>query len=213
MTLDETVNGNALLIGNQVQVNGTVNGSLLLIGQNAVINGPISGGVYELALTLALGNSARLERDLYVATISLTSEPESFIGRDLFALGLDAGLNGHIGRSLHTILGPIQLYNALMQLLGFDELTIRLHIESSSSPLPLTPHVFWPPASGHGLGAGLSPIGATNTTSSPWREWLFGRLRLWLAFAVFSLLMLWLARPSLEASSEKARQKPWRTWV
>ncbi|MEW6094875.1 MAG: polymer-forming cytoskeletal protein, partial [Chloroflexota bacterium] len=127
--IEGTVNGNVFILGNQVIVNGTVDGSLVLIAQNAAVGGDVSGTVYAAALTLDLPARSLLERDLYAATISLTSGADSAIGRHLYALGLDAGLNGQIGGDLHTALGPIQLYNGLMRLLGFDELTLELHFE------------------------------------------------------------------------------------
>lgn len=210
VTLDGIVNGNALIIGDQVEINGSIDGSLFLIGQNIALNGQISGSTYALALTLDLGEQALLERDLYIATVSLTSAAGSIIGRDLFALGLDAGLNGQVGRALHTILGPIQLYNALMHVLGFDELIIRLRIETSAAPLQA--YGRQPAAIGRGQGLGLFPAGLWSVEAPfPWQEWLLARLRLWLILAIFSLGMLWLLRPSLEASSQPARTTPWRT--
>src|SRR5512137_823802 len=131
--IEGTVEGNVFILGNQVVVNGTIDGSLALIAQNASVGGDVSGTVYALALTLDLPANALLERDLYSATVSLTSGAESTITRHLYALGLDAGLNGQIGGELHTILGPIQLYNGLMRLLGFEELTLQLHIEIPAS--------------------------------------------------------------------------------
>ncbi len=210
VTLEGIVNGNVLIVGDQVQVNGTVNGSLVLIGQNVFLNGQVSGSTYALALSLELDERASLERDLYVATVSLTSANGSRIGRDLFALGLDAGLNGQVGRALHTILGPIQLYNALMRLLGLEEFTIRLRIETSTAP----PYVHgWQLAAAEpGLGLGLFPLGFWNTaTPFDWNSWLLARLRLWLTLAAFALLMLWLLQPTLEASSQRVRLNPWRT--
>jgi hypothetical protein len=68
-------------------------------------------------------------------TVSLTSKPASVVERHLFALGLDAGLNGRIGGDLHTILGPIQLYNGVVRLLGFEELTLELRFEAPSAPV------------------------------------------------------------------------------
>lgn len=209
VVLNETVRGNVLIIGNQVEVNGTIDGSLILVGQNVMVSGQVSGGTYALALTFDLGDTARLARDLYVAAVSLTSAAGSSIERDLFALGLDAGLNGHIGRSLHTILGPVQLYNAIMHLLGFDELTVRLHLE----PPPASGSRGWHlPLWANGWGLGLAPLGLFNASAHfVWSEWLLARLRLWLALVLFALLLLWLARPSLENSGRAARQSPWKT--
>jgi hypothetical protein len=134
VSIDGDVTGNVFILGNQVAVNGNVDGSLILIGQNAKISGNVSGGVYAAAVTLQLSPSSLLARDLYVLSVSLTSGRNSVIGRDLFAVGLDSGLNGQVTRNLHTAIGPIQLYNGLMSLLGFDDLSLKLNF----SPQPNT---------------------------------------------------------------------------
>jgi len=138
VSLDGTVTGNVFILGNQVRVNGTVNGSLILVAQNAEIGGAVSGTVYVMALTLELGPQAALERDLYIATVSLVTQSGAGIQRDLYAVGLDASLSGKIGRDPHTTIGPLQLYNGLMRLLGFEELTVKLRFDL---PRRLRPHL------------------------------------------------------------------------
>src|SRR5512135_1028560 len=46
VVIDGTVTGNAFILGNQVTINGRVDGSLILLGQNAAISGAVTGGVY-----------------------------------------------------------------------------------------------------------------------------------------------------------------------
>lgn len=210
ITLDGIVHGNALLIGDRVTVNGRVDGSLILIGQNATIRGGVSGGVYSLALTLDLADLAHLQRDLYLAAVSLTSSPHSVIGRDLFAIGLDAGLNGQVQRDLHTVIGPIQLYNGLMHLLGFDELTLRLHFETPNGRGPRISPL------GQGTGAGLVPmlkIHPIRLSVPPfdWSAWTVERLRLWGVLFFISLLALWLGRPLLDKSRRPIYARPAQT--
>ncbi len=79
--IEGTVNGNVFILGNQVIVSGTVDGSLVLIAQNAAVGGDVSGTVYAAALTLDLPARSLLERDLYAATVSLTSGADSAIAR------------------------------------------------------------------------------------------------------------------------------------
>jgi cytoskeletal protein CcmA (bactofilin family) len=198
-----TVNGNVFILGNQALIEGKVDGSLVLIAQNAAIGGEVTGTVYSTALTLDLPGRASLARDLYVAAVSLTSKPGSRIGRHLYALGVDAGLNGGIGGDLHTILGPIQLYNGLMRLLGFEELTLELHFE-----LP--------------QGEGSSTQGSRPAPrlrlrlqgplpAFDWESWSLGLLRNWGVLSGLGLIMLWLTRRPLEASGAPLRSRPWRT--
>lgn len=205
VTIDGTVNGNAFILGNQVTVNGTVDGSIILIGQNAGIGGTVSGAVYAAAMTLALDPQAIIQRDLYVVTISLTSGDQSVIGRDLYAIGLDSGLNGSVGRNLHTVIGPIQLYNGLMTLLGYDNLTIKLHFENpqpasgSSGSRISTPHL-----------ARLRSL-ETASTSFDWGKWALTLLRNWLVLLAFSFLLLWLTRKPLEQSAQTMLGQVWRS--
>ncbi|HEY5982322.1 MAG TPA: hypothetical protein VIU38_02535 [Anaerolineales bacterium] len=202
------VNGNAFILGNQVLISGTVNGSLVMLAQNAAIGGEVTGAAYAMALTLDLRDPASINRDLYALTVSLTSKPASAVERHLFALGLDAGLNGRIGGDLHTVIGPIQLYNGLVRLLGFNELTLELHFELPSAPATSTP-----------TGTGSVPGGKAYFTfrfQAPlppfdWSTWSMNALRTWAVLFVFGLLGLWLLRPPLEAAGRPMLGRPWRT--
>ena len=205
VTIDGTVNGNAFILANQVTVNGSVDGSIILIGQNAGIGGTVSGSVYAVALTLDLAPQASILRDLYTATLSLTSGSQSLIGRDLFAIGLDSGLNGQVGRDLHTVIGPIQLYNGLMTLLGYDELTLKLHFET---PQPVT-------APSGGLVSPLRHARYQSVVPAPapfdWVTWGLALLRNWAVLLVFGLLALWLTRKPLARLGAPLLVHPWRT--
>ena len=205
VTIDGTVNGNAFILGNQVTVNGTVDGSLILIGQNAGIGGTVSGAVYATALTLDMAPHASIQRDLYVVTVSLTSGDQSVIGRDLYAIGLDSGLNGRVGRDLHTVIGPIQLYNGLMTLLGYDELTLKLHFET---PQPATsPSGSLTSSARHAR----IQIRAPAPAGFDWGNWAINLLRNWAVLLAFSLLGLWLMRKTLDRSGQPLLSRPWRT--
>jgi hypothetical protein len=201
--VEGTVNGNVFILGNQVLVTGEVNGSLILIAQNAAISGEVGGAVYSTALTLDLPEKATLARDLYALTVSLTSKPDSQIERHLYALGLDAGLNGRIGGDLHTVIGPIQLYNGLMRLLGFEELTLELHFEI--------------PEGGAASPQGSRPMPRLRLKlqqplpAFDWAAWSVNVLRGWSVLFVIGLIMLWLTRKPLEVSGAPLRTRPWRT--
>lgn len=194
--------GNVFILGDQVLVTGEVDGSLILIGQNAGIGGEISGAVYALALTLDLAPGGLLERDLYAATVSLTSRQDSRIGRHLYALGLDSGLNGEIGGRLHTAIGPIQLYNGLMTLLGFDELTLQLRFDV---PQPDASNPGQIPARYMRLKL-LEPLPTFD-----WGKWALGLLRNWATLFLFGLLLVWLGRKPLDRSGAALLASPWRT--
>jgi hypothetical protein len=213
VSLDGTVNGNVFILGNQVRIDGQVNGSLIAIGQNLAIGGSVHGGAYALGLAVELTPGAALERDLYVLSVGLSSEQGAAIQRDLFALGLDAGLNGSVGRDLHTAIGPIQLYNGMMTVLGFEELTLKLHFEiPQPSPQPV-PEVETTPTT-HLLATSRArhiPNPQNQLTDFDWGAWGIQVTREWIVLALFGTLAFWLARRTLETNSRALQTHPWRT--
>jgi len=212
VSVEGTVNGNVFVIGNQVRVNGEVNGSLVTIGQNVILGGAVTGGVYALGLTIELNTGSKLERDLYALSVGVASQKDSSIRRDLFAIALDAGLNGSVGRDLHTAIGPIQLYNGLMRLLGFEELTVKLHFE-----LPKPAPAIEPTSSATPIGRALLAQRTRMRIQTPiektfdWKAWGIGVSREWIVLSLISMLAFWKAQQLLEDSSETFRPHPWRT--
>lgn len=213
VTIDGNINGNVFILANQAEVNGMVDGSIVLIAQNAVISGTVSGAVYAAALTIDLATHSELSRDLYAVTVSITSGMDSLIGRDLYAIGFDSGMNGQVGRNLHTTIGPIQLYNGLMTLLGFEELTLNLHIEVP----PPTP----PAGAGSGslqlVSLRMVPLPAQKPvapeTGFDWRKWALDLARDFGLLLVLGLLALWLTIPTLRKAGEPLRAQPLRTFA
>jgi hypothetical protein len=202
VSIDGTVKGNVFVLGNQVTINGTVDGSIILIAQNARVSGTVTGGVYAAGLTFDLASPGTIQRDLYILSVSLTSGDKSSIGRDLFAIGLDSGLNGKVGRQLHTVIGPIQLYNGLMTLLGYDDLTIKLHFTSPQPSSGILPS----PAGRH---AHMSLIRAIPGADFDWSKWAINLLRIWAVLFIFGLLAIWRLRQPLIRSSDPLISHPW----
>ncbi len=206
VVIDGTVNGNVFILSNQVTINGTVDGSIIMLGQNAGIGGSVSGEVYAIALTVDIGPGATLQRDLYVASVSLTSGEASIIGRDLFAIGLDSGLNGQVGRDLHTVIGPIQLYNGLMTLLGYENLTIKLRFDT---PIPTSgPQTSLANAGRHSRIRAAAPAA---TDGFDWGNWALKLLRNWATLFIFAMIALWWCRKQLASTAEPLRTYPWKS--
>lgn len=199
-----TVTGNVVALGNQVVLTGVVDGNLILAGQNILIDGVVTGSVYTAALTIELGPQAVIGRELNAVTVSLTSAAGSQVGRDLNAIGLDAGLNGRVGRELHTVIGPIQLYNGLMRLLGFNELTIDLHFApppDTNSNLPV-------------LRRSLlvrRPAEEPPPQTFDWSAWSLDRLRVWGVLFVLGVIVLWRAQQAADRSVHPLANRPGRT--
>lgn len=215
VAIDGTVNGNVFALGNQVAINGEVDGSLIALGQNVYIEGQVSGGTYLTALTLDMGPEANLGRDLYAVVVSLVTQPGASVERDLFALSLDAGLGGHVGRDSHALIGPIQLFNGLMRLLGFEEIVIDLRFRPPAPPTESPPE---PSGSVDHLAS--ARLAASPTYAQPLRassaaganvvtQWALRALRELGVLFVLGLLALWAFRRPLENSGEQLRARPW----
>lgn len=202
-----TVSGNVAVLGNQVVLTGVVDGNLIIAGQNVLIDGVVTGTVYAAALTVELGPGAFVGRDLDVVTVSLTSASGSEIGRDLNAIGLDAGLNGRVGRDLHTVIGPIQLYNSLMRLLGFEDLTIELRFDLPAPPPEGNGR--WPSKSGRLLS--IPPPEEQSPEEFDWSGWALARVRLWGVLFVLGALALWRARRAADRSAQPLLTHPGRS--
>lgn len=79
VVVDGTVNGDVLAIGMTITINGDIQGSLLSAGVSEIIAGEIGGSLYSGALTLELESQARVARSVYFAGLSLITQAGSQI--------------------------------------------------------------------------------------------------------------------------------------
>ncbi len=115
----QIVEGDAFLIGNNVQVDGDVTGDLFAVGQSIDVNGKVEGSIYILGndITIAskVGGSAyglgrglafnrgsSVGRNIYILAVNILTEAGAVVKDDLVAAGLQAQLAGDIGRHLRT---------------------------------------------------------------------------------------------------------------
>ena len=113
------------------------------------------------------------------------------------------------------MIGPIQLYNGLMTLLGYDNLTIKLHFDmpqpsTSPSGSLLSPGRHSYERTGSGQPANLRKNLAAPAASFDWGKWALTLLRNWAVLFLFGLLALWLGRKVLKVSGEAIQSHPWR---
>jgi hypothetical protein len=116
-------------------------------------------------------------------------------------------MNGQVGRNLHTTIGPIQLYNGLMTLLGFEDLTLKLHIEipqpstpegsGSSNILPALAHI-----------SRMRVVQAQPADGFDWARWGLDLARDFGVLFLLGLLALWLIRPRLDKAGRPLRTQP-----
>lgn len=134
--LDGTVLGDVLAIGRTVTVNGNVAGSLVTLAETVTINGEVDGSVYSGAITLEAGNQAAIGRSAYFVGARLVTQPESQVGRDLVAGTLGAQFNGNVDRDVRAVIGLVEIVDRILKAFdtGFNLSDIRILPARESTP-------------------------------------------------------------------------------
>lgn len=119
VVIDGTVAGDVFAAGTNVKIKGTIEGSLIVVGETILIDGQVDGTTYIGAITLELGESSTLGRNLFFAGLSLVTQPGAQVGRDLFAASLlGANLAGDTGRTVKAIIGPSEFIRLILDAVG-----------------------------------------------------------------------------------------------
>lgn len=134
--LDGSVLGDVLAIGRTVTVNGNVAGSLVTLAETVVVNGDVDGSLYTGALTLQAGNQASIGRSAYFAGARLVTQPESRIGRDLVAGTLGAQFNGSVGRDVKAVIGLVEIVDRMLKSFDFQSNLLDIRISSTPKTIP-----------------------------------------------------------------------------
>ncbi|HSO26768.1 MAG TPA: hypothetical protein VLS48_01770 [Anaerolineales bacterium] len=159
--IDGVVNGDVLAIGNTVTVSGEINGSLVVIAQRVEIAGRVENSVYAAAVGLTLDGEGATGRNLVYLGMELEAVAGSSIGRDLYALTVGARMNAELGRSAQAIIGPINIFNALI---GLFETPLEPYLPGAQEAAPTAGQA---PVYGLALAA---PAGGYSTLE--WMEML-----------------------------------------
>ena len=233
VTIDGKVLGDVLAIGQDVVVNGTVEGSLYTLGENITINGEITGSVYAASVFFDLGETGRLDRNLFYLGISLATAPGSVIARDLYTICLGFTSGGELGRDMKAIIGPVEIIQKIIEWFN------KQFRNPGSSWAPGLPGVFPSFAQASGLDQDLTfdilkpdparsltpvsqelrphtaqsekPITQTSSTLSDFGYWLLGRLKSFVTLFLVGLVMVWLLPKPTKRWSEQAQKKPFRS--
>ncbi len=91
-----TIQGDLFAAGSEVTVNGTVEGSLFITGQSLVANGPVGGSLYSSGYALTIADGAQVNRNAFFGGFSVETEPDSTIGRSIYAGGYQVVVNGQV---------------------------------------------------------------------------------------------------------------------
>jgi cytoskeletal protein CcmA (bactofilin family) len=118
IALNGTVVGDVLAVGRSVVINGEVQGSMVILAENIVINGDIQNSVYAASVSLNTLSGSTIERNLNFLGISLSTERDSQIGRDLNAITLGARQSGSVGRNTTVISGISEIARLILDRLN-----------------------------------------------------------------------------------------------
>ena len=104
VSMDGVVTGDLFIIGGDVKVNGEVGGSLYVIAESITTNGKIGGSTYQGALELVFGPSSTVGRNAYLLGVNLSTGKGSQVANDLIAGALQGWLSGEVGRFMRSII-------------------------------------------------------------------------------------------------------------
>lgn len=101
ITLDQSVNGNVYLFGNDVNVNSSmILGNLIVFGDNVNINADITGSIYIVANKVTITGGAD---DAYIMAETVNFEENSYISRNARVISENLNLKGSIERDLYSL--------------------------------------------------------------------------------------------------------------
>ena len=210
--LEGVVNGDAFIVGSDVSITGEVNGSLFILANKVDIRGGASGNVFAVAVTTRELSGASIGRSLYSLSMSLITEPDAEILRDLHAVAISASLQGKIQRDTQALIGLLEILRVLGQ--GFRSGITSLS-EMNQEPLALVPVKNLTPGAsqimkavsgmsiaGSGISGMLAQSGSLDSLqrapqqagdqTAGLRQWLFSRLLSLVSLLFVGVLVLWL---------------------
>jgi hypothetical protein len=205
VVIDGTIQGDAIILGNQVEINGTVNGSLFVIGQQVMIQGEVAGTTYVGAIALELGSQAVLQRNLYFAGVSLTTQAGSAIQRDLNTLCLSADLKGDTSRNTRAIIGILKLIEGVMNRLGGEVLFPRSNLQPG---LVVSPRALGGLVSALFVGSYPKPDPVGSIDTALLAAWVEDRLRGFGLLLLLGAVFYWLFREPINRTAQALRERP-----
>lgn len=213
--------GDALIIGRTIDINGDVEGSVVVLGENVTMNGQTGGSIYALAVSFNHLSEAVINRSLYFLGVSLVTERNSEIGRDLTAVTLGVRNTGDVGRSTKIVAGieivslildrinartggisfsePVSQEEGGLLLLQSGEVEL---VAGSAGPILRTPRS----ALAQDEPTGVD--GEQTATTIPLVNWLINRLRNLVVLLLVGGLLIWLAPSYLDHWADVVRTKP-----
>lgn len=203
ITVDGNVTGDLFAIGGNVNINGEIGGSLYILAESVTINGKINGSVYQLAVEHIFDSASNIDRNVYLAGLTLETKSGARVNNDLFAASVNAWLSGDVGRYLRSVivflsvdgkigLGPEEEEAGDTQLR--HTITLVRFDGTEQTRLDFLP--------------ALKLSAAAQSSTSPALNTLIDYARKLITLLAFGGLTTWLFPKHLAAWKETARQKP-----
>ena len=210
VVIDGLVDGDVLAVGRRVTVNGEVTGSLFAAAEVVNVNGKVGGSVYSAAATLEANESAAVDRSLYFVGAQINTDPASSVERDLAAAALGAQLAGSVGRDVRAVVGPLALFERILDLFNI-ETGFQILPSSALAPESQAPAVTMKPVAGQRWSVLSSParyqVDSSNQAQTT-GEWFLIRLRQIVQFLIVGGLVSWLFPISFNRWSDRLRRRP-----
>lgn len=200
--VEGTVNGNVFIVGSDVTISGEVNGSVFVMAERLTLPGRVHGGLYAAAVELTQPADGQIGQSLYALTLSLVTEPESVIGRDLTTVAMSARLRGQTGRDTTAVIGPWELFKLLRE--GITQ-NITGYVPGQLASVKSGPQ--------HVSVRSSSPRRAMlrmvqRVRRSALVDWLVAAARALVKFLIVGGLMLWAFPRQFQGWAEKVRKEP-----
>jgi len=200
--IDGTVNGDVFIVGSDVTINGEVNGSVFVVAENLILPGQVKGNLYAAAVELTQPAGGQIGRSLYALVLSLVTDPESSIDRDLTSVAMSASLRGQTERNTTAIIGPWELFKILRDF--FNQNVVGFVPDRSALTKSGSEHV---------LGrAGIHQRALVRAAQAADRsvlvDWLVATLKSFLNFLIFGGLILWIFPRQFQGWVEKVQKEP-----
>ena len=201
--VEGTVNGDVFIVGSEAIITGNVNGSVFVLAEKFNLPGKISGNLYVAAVEVNLSADSQIDRSLYAFILSLITEKESSIGRDLNLIAMSARLRGETRGKTAAIIGPWEIFKVLRDL--FSQTITGLNPGSGiGAKMAAEPN---PPRTGIPY---LASVRIREEADSPpaIAKWGLGALTSLIYFVVVGGLVLWLFPKRFKGWAEKVKTEP-----
>ena len=201
--VEGTVNGDVFIVGSEATISGEVNGSVFVLAEKLDLPGKISGNLYVAAVEANHPADGQVDRSLYGIVLSLMTESDSLIGRDLNLVAMSARLQGQTTGKTSAIIGPWEIFKVLQ---GF----FNQNITGFNPSVPAVVKLETDPISARVGLPYLASIRIKEADQGPsaLAEWAVDALKSLIGFIVVGGLVLWIFPRRFKGWASKIKTEP-----